>query len=599
VSGAVTSMKDGDAPRTPNVHDREVPGILPYSEAVWRSCSVSTEEPIGRVLGVEDATPLEFWLAVTPGVVLQLDEVVALERQLPGGPTVRLYGVVTDVRARYEGPRFASDVFLVEEGKLPAGMVEVARVSVTRVEPEVFVPPLPGTAVRRAREVERTVALSMPAVGLRLPVGLSRDGEPVAVDVEFLDGTRGAHLNVSGISGVATKTSYATFLLYSLLTSGVLGAGATNTKALVFNVKGEDLLFLDRPNARLPEEERRRYRTLGLAAGPFPSVEVFAPPRVGTVPVPDVSSRPTGVTAYAWSLAEFCEDGLLPYLFADVEDERQQYTMVVNSVTARLKREVKPAAGGSVVLNGQTIQTFDGLVDYVTDRVQDEATSYEWAGRAVGRGTVDAFVRRLWTARRAVGRLIRGDLADPNRHQVRLDRQVAVVDIHTLPDLAKRFVVGVVLRRALEEKERSGQARPLVFVLLDELNKYAPREGWSPIKELLLDVAERGRSLGVILLGCQQTASEVERRVVANCSIRVVGRLDAAEASRDEYGFLQPPSLRQRATVLRPGTMVVSQPAVPVPLVVEFPFPAWATRPSEAVLEPMGPADPFEGLPEG
>ena len=107
-----------------------------------------------------------------------------------------------------------------------------------------------------------------------------------------------------------------------------------------------------------------------------------------------------------------------------------------------------------------------------------------------------------------------------------LDRaQVTVVDLHNLNDRAKRFVVGVVLRRAFDRKERSGQARPLQFVVLDELNKYAPREGSSPIKEILLDVAERGRSLGIVLIGAQQTASEVERRVVANCAIRVVGRV--------------------------------------------------------------------------
>jgi DNA helicase HerA-like ATPase len=117
-------------------------------------------------------------------------------------------------------------------------------------------------------------------------------------------------------------------------------------------------------------------------------------------------------------------------------------------------------------------------------------------------------------------------------------------------------------------------------------------------------VAERGRSLGIILIGAQQTASEVERRVVANSAIRVVGRLDAAEAGRGEYGFL-PPVQRQRATIVKPGTMLVSQPELPIPLVVQFPFPAWATRAGEAVPrpEPAGegiPADdPFVGFPAG
>jgi uncharacterized protein len=141
-------------------------------------------------------------------------------------------------------------------------------------------------------------------------------------------------------------------------------------------------------------------------------------------------------------------------------------------------------------------------------------------------------------------------------------------------------VVGVVLRQAFQAKEASGTAEPLQFVVLDELNKYAPREGSSPIKELLLDIAERGRSLGIILIGAQQTASEVERRVVANSAIRVVGRLDSAEAGRGEYGWL-PPVQRQRSTIIKPGTMIVSQPQLPVPVVIEFPFPAWATRVSE------------------
>ena len=172
------------------------------------------------------------------------------------------------------------------------------------------------------------------------------------------------------------------------------------------------------------------------------------------------------------------------------------------------------------------------------------------------------------------------------------------MDLHNLNDRAKRFVVGVAVRRALEDKEKAGQSDELLFLVLDELNKYAPREGASPIKEVLLDVAERGRSLGVILIGAQQTASEVERRIIANSSIRVVGRLDSAEASREEYGFL-PAAQRQRATILKPGTMLLAQPEIPVPLVLEFPFPAWATRASEAGREPGeidGPADPFEDL---
>ncbi len=119
-------------------------------------------------------------------------------------------------------------------------------------------------------------------------------------------------------------------------------------------------------------------------------------------------------------------------------------------------------------------------------------------------------------------------------------------------------MVGVVLAAETARKEAAGPGS-LLFTMIDELNKYAPREGNSPIKDVLLDIAERGRSLGIILIGAQQTASEVERRIVANSSIKVVGRLDAAEAGRPEYGFL-PPSQRTRATLAKPGHHV-RQPA--------------------------------------
>jgi DNA helicase HerA-like ATPase len=86
-------------------------------------------------------------------------------------------------------------------------------------------------------------------------------------------------------------------------------------------------------------------------------------------------------------------------------------------------------------------------------------------------------------------------------------------------------------------------------------------------------------------VGAQQTASEVEPRVVANCAYRVVGRLDAAEAQRHEYGFLTP-AARARAALLKPGSMIVHQPELPVSLLAQFPFPAWATRAAEVAAEP-------------
>jgi hypothetical protein len=321
-----------------------------------------------------------------------------------------------------------------------------------------------------------------------------------------------------------------------------------------------------------------------------------------------VSSRLSGVDAFYWTLTEFCADRLLPYVFADADDERQQYTMVVHSVAAQLARSAQPADGG-VTIDGTRVNSYPDLVDYLVEQLSDDSTRGGWAGNAIGLGTVNAFARRLIASKRDLARLIRGDLATRRPHQINTaeSAQVTVVDLHNLPDRAQRFVVGVTLKTEFERKEKAGTAKPLLFVVLDELNKYAPREGSSPIKEVLLDIAERGRSLGVVLIGAQQTASEVERRIVTNSAIRVVGRLDPAEASRPEYGFL-PPVQRQRALLARPGTMFVNQPDIPVPLCLEFPFPAWATRVSEAGAAPAATlrsitqsADPFAvvGTPAG
>jgi hypothetical protein len=528
---------------------------------------------IGRVLGTNDAEPLGYWVAIPANELVQLDDVVSLRRQLPDGQEVAMYGLVDSLIARHEGARLETDVFLAEQGVLPLGHSIKGHVTVTRVEPEIFVPPLPGQPVFRAAGVEREQALFFDGMRKRFPLGLSRDGEVIHGNFEFLDGTRGAHVNISGISGVATKTTYATFLLYGIFHSNLLGAEGANTHAVIFNVKGEDLLFLDKPNRELKSETVAKYETLGLTAGPFESVGIFAPVRRGeTVLLPDVGTRSQGVTAYCWSVEEFCSERFLRFLFADADQETSHLAAVIDRVEAQLANE-----------DVSTIATFKELVELIENNLDN------WAGTAAP-GTRAAFQRRLEAASYRVGHLIRGKLQG-DEHRIDWHReQVTVIDIHNLHDRAKRFVIGVVLKRMFEEKEASGSARPLVFVVLDELNKYAPREGWSPIKDVILDMSERGRSLGVILIGAQQTASQIEPRVVGNCAFRVVGRLDLAEAQHHEYSFL-PAVSRTRAGILKPGSVIVSQPEIPIPLLVQFPFPAWATRPSEAAES--GPPDPF------
>jgi DNA helicase HerA-like ATPase len=585
-------------------------------------------ERIGMVLGTEDATPVTFWFAVLPGSSVQMDDLIAVRTLKPDGQPVHFYGIVDHVRTRHEGVTFDSDVADVVAGLLPASVSYAARVLVTRVDPEDFIPPQPGDEVRHARGDDLALALSADKMDFSFAGGLLSDGQVLPINYQFVNGEQGGHINISGISGVATKTSYALFLLHSIFRGGVL-AGRNeghSTRALIFNVKGEDLLFLDQPNRRVAEKEgavqgrkgwrEGRYARLGLPTEPFRDVQFLAPPRAATngagaggVIVPDVEQRSGGVTPFVFSLREFCQRRMLPYVFPDGSGSLN-LGFVIGNIEEKLARL---AAGDDapyltvedwqpdteVLLEedvrfddmGKTrLETFGQLISYLEYKLLDQNDGEgdrKWVANQ-NQGTLRAFVRRLRGVQKSLAPLVRGDLSAAQAAKYRPDIlksgvQTSVVDIHKLGIHAQSFVVGVLLRDLFEHKERYGR-QDTVFVVLDELNKYAPREGDSPIKDVLLDIAERGRSLGIILIGAQQTASEVERRIVSNAAIRVVGRLDLAEAERPEYRFL-PQSFRARAGILQPGTMLVSQPDVPNPVLVNYPFPAWATRRDEVAQE--------------
>ncbi len=603
--------------------------------------------PIGRVLGTEDATPVSFWFAVAAGCRARLDDVVTLTTADPAGEgrDITYFGVIDQVRRRHEGIQFEGDTELVAQGLMPAEETYAAHVIVTRLDPEEYLPPAPGDAVFLAEGEALEKALYVDGMSTRLPAGVLRSGAPAYLNLEFIDGTRGAHVNISGISGVATKTSYALFLLYALFHGRNPVDGAPLLKdpsagrAVVFNVKGEDLLFIDKPNKRLHEEEGRwaarqgasrgRYETLDLPVGPFESCALHAPPRPqpGDV-VADVGQREE-VRPYLWTVRDFCEQRMLPFTISDVSS-MSQLEFLLQHVEERLFQVAQRQGGDAAYLEvddyvpeserdapgqagpideddglsvdvfatrvglGKTkLKSFGDLVDYVEYKLLRQGAGDDEEGQQKGgdprwmagqaRGTREALVRRLRGAQKHLASLIRGDVSARVRDRARLDilggkEQVHVVDIHQLAPLAQMFVVGVVLKGLFTAKEQGRGGK--LFVVLDELNKYAPAEGRSPIKEVLLDIAERGRSLGVVLIGAQQTASEVERRIVSNAAVRVAGRLDAAESERSEYRYM-PASTRLRTTILAPGTMVVHQPDVPTPMLVTFPFPAWATRAEE------------------
>lgn len=554
---------------------------------------------MGRVIGTQDATPLEFWVLLDQGERVQMDEAVVVETHSPIGP-LKLFGIVDVIRARHQGSTFDSDVVEAERG-LPVELSIAAHVKVTRLDPEYYYPPLPGDPVRVVTGEEYAQALFMDKMERRFPLGLSLSRtEVVYGNLDFLNGRKGAHVNISGVSGIATKTTYTTFLLHSLLHSGALTDPA-NTHAIIFNVKGEDLLFLDKRNKDLTQDDLLAYERLGLPPEPFDSVQFYVPPSETPGPIrPKVGARRADeVIPYFWTVRRFCRDKLLRYLFTDAGEDASLLSTLLYQVERRLceaaedadRRGPGPGVFLRVEKKGKEVDTAVAEPP-AEEEIRDFPAllrAIESVATATGQasGTIGAFMRRLYGAEDKLAYLIRdpGD-ADPQVHTINWrNKQVTVVSLTGLYEIGKSFVVGSVLQQIQHEKEATGSAEPLCFIVVDELNRYAPREGWSPIRDRLLEIAERGRSSGTILIGAQQTASEVERRIIANPAFRVVGRLDAAEAERAEYGFL-PPTLRQRATILTSGRMIVAQPDIPTPVPICFPRPAWATRAEEQELPP-------------
>ena len=583
-------------------------------------------DPVGLVDASTEASTRTAQILVDPLTDLTLDTFVVAAQRLVDGSSLFHYGIVTEVAGLVEGAETATDTARLAAATLPGQRYRRADVNWIRTHPEQYLPPSSGAAVWIATGTHRRRALFLDKMDEheRIPIGLDMNGDLVHLPYSFLNGDRGAHASISGKSGVATKTSYALFLLYMLFETDwgmTARQGNSHDRALLFSVKGSDLCLLDQKNnvffgtSETAADAREQWRALQVDdPQPFSHLGVFAPAEDAppdTTPVPDLPVRDRSEThAYGWSPRSFIERGLLEFVFDDLE--KGQISFIEQVVRVQLLRWMYPVVGdtsGRVVLvdpstigeqvghtwesarraartksprpvsDGVVCETFDDLVDFVAGKVTDpNDATYDptWVG-GVAQGTCQAFSRRLWKSAPRLRRLIRSGLVE-----VELSDTLTVVDVHALHADAQRFVVASVLAGVWEQHEDSTSPGK-TFVVLDELNKYAPRQGTSPIKSLLVDIAARGRSLGVVLIGAQQNPSGVDRDITNNAALEVVGQIKASEAA--ELGFL-PPEMRARAQIIAPGTMITSQPLLPAPVPIRFPFPPYATRHAEVLARP-------------
>ncbi|AEH50691.1 ATP-binding protein [Pseudothermotoga thermarum] len=604
---------------------------------------------IGVVTGSNTSSPYVFYVRLEhennkPVYMPQIDDVVKVIFEYKPHGEIVYYGVITQLNAKWDfGPMSGYEEDVALKGLAPAFGYYLATVITTRMllkrendyidQDAPQVPPPPGTPVFLAAGEEMNTALGFDELvkeNLAVPVGIMRNGSVAYLDVRYILGENGAHINISGQSGVAAKTSYATFLMKSFLDTGKrlskynpLMKYLENSRFIVFNVKGEGLMFLDKwskdwKNNESNESGRRwkeMYEKLKIKPEPFEKVLFYFPRKQRNIDEPWSFKRipePGKVFTYGWDAIDIIRMNLLELMFDQDELEANQNLQLAVTTLQEILQEklekafemakkfleddgekVPPSMDPTIVLRkamsrGLDVKLYANLPDGIDDLIEmvknDQEVQNKIYSEVGSKATVSAMIRRLKAAKNIGMDLVwipmHFSLNSQNfeSHNMLWDKpgQVTVFDISKLRPRVQTFVVGATLVEILKSREEKSNQDP-VFIFLDELNKYAPRHGGGPLKNIFRDIAERGRSFRIILIGAEQTASEVDYRVITQSSTTVVGRQKAVELEKPEYGHLTLEQ-KQRAALLQQGEVIVDQPFLRLPITVKFPLPAWCTR---------------------
>ena len=562
--------------------------------------------PLGRVVATErrPSTPHEFhfWTALDAnigiGTIVRVDGGVAVNGRLP-----QVFGVVMEGQGWTDMLSPLDDV-LARDGQPDGGLVSTQRTeirlytaSVLRHIPDEPLQPVPMGTVWLADDHDIELALRMDGylqAGKRtaIPVGLYRSGgteSPVYLDADFLLGPEAAHLNITGVSGLATKTSAVEWLLQSIFAHFPADKGSV--AAVCFNVKGPDLLYLDQPATLLPED-RAIYDKLGVPAEPFQNVQYYAPYDAALRGLATLRSNEAlqhNVQPLTWGLRE-----VLQYagVLLDREDIDAKSDALIDFITDRVvsQKFSDPLLGGEMVV--QTFADLDRWFRTLLDGLERK-DAQTWRTHHVA--TIRKVRNRLVNlATRCAGLVTDGaDVSDLPFGSF-ADRSVHVIDVANLEEDAQGLIFARVVSKLREHLERRDLGVNHVVVFVDELNKYAPSDGPETyVRRMLLDIAERGRYLGMVLFSAQQFRSQVHKRVVGNAGTALYGRMDGDELATPGYAVLSP-AVRTKLSTLDKGQLMVRHPHFTQPVFVRFPRPCVLTGRLGVERFPAAPVEEFD-----
>jgi hypothetical protein len=489
-------------------------------------------DPLGRVVATERKpnTPHEFhfWTSLDSpvgiGTIVRVDGAHPIDGQIP-----HIYGIVVEGFSYTDLQSPMHDVLGHDGSPANAGFsvterteIRLYTAAVLRQIPEEPLQPVPMGEVFLAGEEDVAAALRMDAylkdgAHTGIPIGVYRAGATDSViwlDADFLLGPEAAHLNISGMSGLATKTSAVEWLLSSVFTHFPESKGSI--AAVCFNVKGPDLCYLDQPALRLEESDRALYDKMKVEPKPFSKVEYFAPYNAKGYSLNTLRSNEAlthNVTPLTWGLREVLQYAEVLLNKDDLDAKADALIDFISErvVGCRMERD-------GPLSKDHSVESFADLEAWFRDLLQGMEAKNQDSWRTHHIATIRKVRNRLINISTRCAGLVTnsGEVSDLPFGSFE-DRAVYVVDVASLEEDAQDLIFARIVSRLREHLERRDLGVKHLIVFVDELNKYAPNDTQDTyVRKMLLDISERGRYLGLVLFSAQQFRSQVHRRVVGN-----------------------------------------------------------------------------------
>lgn len=552
---------------------------------------------IGKVSATEKmpSTIDNFYFWTDKGRILSPFDVVKVEHLSSDPEKSITYGVIEEITHVTDASSHFTNFISSNFGDTADNLGCMNRLGMNYVKAKVvcntkdiYTPVLDGRPVSLCDAEDIRTALGLKNVAnplvcgyLEMYKGEATQRVKVELNSHFLIGPDGAHLNISGISGLAAKTSYSMFLMNAL--QHKFRTENKETVAFVlFNVKGRDLMAIDEANESLPTADRAIYESLDLPTEPFKNVKYYYPysndemtNNVQSYVIPaDVERQKANHIAKTYKFTFEEAKDQLDLLLANEDDSTGTLESCVNYVINGDGRF------GSVNNWATFIERLDEYTKTAANGGQKneiQVTSWKKFKRCVSKAIQNNIFHKI--LHEGQGEV---DLTKEIHNNLTAD-QVMVIDIAKLDENSRSFVFGSVIQAIYDLKLGANRSNvpDKVIIFVDELNKFASNDSpkSSPILRQLLEITERGRSQGIILFSVEQFRSAIHDRVKGNCATHAYGRTNAIEVSKADYKFV-PKVYQNMMTRLSPGEYIISNPALRSLVNIKFPRPTYKQFPN-------------------